>query len=300
LEIQGFFRLFVCMNLNDFKSYLESEKRMSLHTVSAYLNDLSSFQNFLLSSYSSELLNATSIHVRSWIAALMSEGINARSIHRKCSALSAYFRQLQKNGVIHSNPMKGITKPKIPKRLPEVLQEQHAANLYVLKEDHETVYVGFILQLFYETGMRVSELAQLRVRDIDHSMKQIKVIGKRNKTRYIPVTDDMLQAIKTHLNEHQISDSDSPLLLNKKGGALGRRQIYDLVNKALGLITTQKKKSPHVLRHSFATHLLNNGAGLNHVKELLGHSSLSATQVYTHLNSERLKAIHKQLHPRGN
>jgi integrase/recombinase XerC len=130
-------------------------------------------------------------------------------------------------------------------------------------------------------------------------MKQIKVIGKRNKTRYIPVTDDMLKAIHMHAQECGITDGNSPLFLNKKGNALGRRQIYDLVHNALGLITTQKKKSPHVLRHSFATHLLNNGAGLNHVKELLGHSSLSATQVYTHLNSERLKAIHKQLHPRG-
>jgi integrase/recombinase XerC len=214
--------------------------------------------------------------------------------------LSAYFKQLQKNKIIQINPLKGISKPKIPKRLPEVLQEQHASNMYTLLQDHETMHIAFILQLFYETGMRVSELAQLQLRDIDHSMKQIKVIGKRNKTRYIPVTDDMLKAIHLHVQEHGITDANSPLFLNKKGTALGRRQIYDLVNKALGLITTQKKKSPHVLRHSFATHLLNNGAGLNHVKELLGHSSLSATQVYTHLNSERLKAIHKQLHPRGN
>ncbi|MFN4885700.1 MAG: tyrosine-type recombinase/integrase [Bacteroidota bacterium] len=287
------------MNVEGFKSYLESERRMSRHTVSAYLNDLISFQEYLNKTFELELQHTSAIHVRSWIATLMHEGMHARSIHRKCSALSAYFRQLQKNKIILSNPLKGISKPKIPKRLPEVLQEQHASNMYALKEDHETVHVAFILQLFYETGMRVSELAQLKLRDIDHSMKQIKVIGKRNKTRYIPVTDDMLKAIHMHAQECGITDGNSPLFLNKKGNALGRRQIYDLVHNALGLITTQKKKSPHVLRHSFATHLLNNGAGLNHVKELLGHSSLSATQVYTHLNSERLKAIHKQLHPRG-
>jgi len=300
LEIQGFFRLFVNMNLDAFKTYLQSEKRMSIHTVSAYIHDLSSFQVYLTKIFETELEKTNSNHVRSWIASLMSEGINARSIHRKCSALSAYFRQLQKIQAIQVNPMKGITKPKIPKRLPEVLQEQHATNLYAFNQDENTMHLGFILQFFYETGMRVSEMVQLQLKDIDYSMKQIKVIGKRNKTRYIPVTDDMLSAIQIHLNQHQITDANSPLFLNKKGAAMGRRQMYDLVHKALSLITTQKKKSPHVLRHSFATHMLNNGAGLNHVKELLGHSSLSATQVYTHLNSERLKAIHKQLHPRRN
>ena len=272
---------------------------MSRHTVSAYLNDLISFQDYLNITFELELQHTNAIHVRSWIAALMHDGMNARSIHRKCSALSAYFKQLQKNKIIQINPLKGISKPKIPKRLPEVLQEQHASNMYTLLQDHETMHIAFILQLFYETGMRVSELAQLQLRDIDHSMKQIKVTGKRNKTRYIPVTEDMLEAIRSHVVENEITDANSPLFLNKKGNALGRRQIYDLVHKALGLITTQKKKSPHILRHSFATHLLNNGAGLETIKDLLGHADLAATQVYTHNSFAKLSNIYSHAHPRG-
>jgi integrase/recombinase XerC len=203
---------------------------------------------------------------------------------------------------IQINPAKGVTKPKRPTRLPETLQEQQGIDLYRLNDtdsDEERVN-ALMIQLFYETGIRLSEMMGLKQRDIDIGMGQLKVLGKRNKVRYVPVNEEMIQKLKLHMTESKTSGPEAALFQNENGRSLSRSSFYRRVKSSLSLITTQKKKSPHVLRHSFATHMLNNGADLNHIKEILGHANLAATQIYTHLSTDRLKRIHAHLHPREN
>ena len=291
------------MNTTPFFEYLTSEKRSSAHTVSAYRSDISQFEEFMRVQFEiASELSINSTHIRSWISELMIQEISERSIHRKLSALNAWFRFLMKRKEIPMNPAKGVTKPKRPSRLPETLQEQQGADLYRLNDtDVSSEKVNALLiQLFYETGIRLSEMMGLRHRDIDFGIGQIKVLGKRNKVRYVPVNDEMIGKLKFHMKESQTRTGEAALFQNEKGEALSRSSFYRRVKTSLALITTQKKKSPHVLRHSFATHMLNNGADLNHIKEILGHANLAATQVYTHLSTDRLKRIHAHLHPREN
>ncbi len=291
------------VNTTPFFEYLTSEKRSSVHTVSAYRSDISQFEEFMSTQFEiSETSDVGSIHIRSWISDLMVQEISERSIHRKLSALNAWFRFLMKRKEIQINPAKGVTKPKRPSRLPETLQEQQGIDLYRLNDtDSEEEKVNaLMIQLFYETGIRLSEMMGLKQRDIDFGMGQIKVLGKRNKVRYVPVNDEMIQKLKQHMSLSKSTGSEDALFQNEKGQPLSRSSFYRRVKSSLSLVTTQKKKSPHVLRHSFATHMLNNGADLNHIKEILGHANLAATQVYTHLSTDRLKRIHAHLHPREN
>ncbi len=291
------------VNTTPFFEYLTSEKRSSVHTVSAYRSDISQFEEFMSTQFEiSEISDVGSIHIRSWISELMVQEISERSIHRKLSALNAWFRFLMKRKEIQINPAKGVTKPKRPSRLPETLQEQQGIDLYRLNDtDSEEEKVNaLMIQLFYETGIRLSEMMGLKQRDIDFGMRQIKVLGKRNKVRYVPVNDEMIQKLKQHMSLSKSTGSEDALFQNEKGQPLSRSSFYRRVRSSLSLVTTQKKKSPHVLRHSFATHMLNNGADLNHIKEILGHANLAATQVYTHLSTDRLKRIHAHLHPREN
>jgi integrase/recombinase XerC len=291
------------VNTTPFFDYLTSEKRSSVHTVSAYRSDIGQFEEFILLQFEiAEIASVNSTHVRSWISELMTQEISERSIHRKLSALNAWFRFLLKRKEISVNPAKGVTKPKRPSRLPETLQEQQGLDLYRLEDTEISSEKenALLIQLFYETGIRLSEMMGLKHRDIDFGIGQIKVLGKRNKVRYVPVNDDMMQKLKRHMTESHSSGADSALFQNEKGHALSRSSFYRRVKSSLSLVTTQKKKSPHVLRHSFATHMLNNGADLNHIKEILGHANLAATQVYTHLSTDRLKRIHAHLHPREN
>lgn len=291
------------VNTTPFFEYLTSEKRSSVHTVSAYRSDISQFEEFMSTQFEiSEISDVGSIHIRSWISELMVQEISERSIHRKLSSLNAWFRFLMKRKEIQINPAKGVTKPKRPSRLPETLQEQQGIDLYRLNDtDSEEEKVNALLiQLFYETGIRLSEMMGLKQRDIDFGMGQIKVLGKRNKVRYVPVNDEMIQKLKQHMSLSKSTGSEDALFQNEKGQPLSRSSFYRRVKSSLSLVTTQKKKSPHVLRHSFATHMLNNGADLNHIKEILGHANLAATQVYTHLSTDRLKRIHAHLHPREN
>jgi integrase/recombinase XerC len=291
------------VNTNPFFDYLTSEKRSSVHTVSAYRSDIGQFEEFMLLQFEiAEITSVNSTHVRSWISELMIQEISERSIHRKLSALNAWFRFLLKRKEISINPAKGVTKPKRPSRLPETLQEQQGLDLYRLEDSEISSEKenALLIQLFYETGIRLSEMMGLKHRDIDFGIGQIKVLGKRNKVRYVPVNDDMMMKLKRHMTESHSSGADSALFQNEKGQALSRSSFYRRVRSSLSLVTTQKKKSPHVLRHSFATHMLNNGADLNHIKEILGHANLAATQVYTHLSTDRLKRIHAHLHPREN
>lgn len=291
------------VNTTPFFEYLSSEKRSSVHTVSAYRSDIGQFEDFMHVQFeitSEQSINST--HIRSWISELMIQEISERSIHRKLSALNAWFRFLMKRKEIQMNPAKGVTKPKRPTRLPETLQEQQGEDLYRLQDTDNAIEKAnaLLIQLFYETGIRLSEMMGLRHRDIDFGMGQIKVLGKRNKVRYVPVNDEMMSKLKQHMNESRNKFVGAPLFQNEKGNPLSRSSLYRRVKSSLTLITTQKKKSPHVLRHSFATHMLNNGADLNHIKEILGHANLAATQVYTHLSTDRLKRIHAHLHPREN
>ena len=291
------------MNTTPFFEYLTSEKRSSVHTVSAYRSDIGQFEEFMLLQFEiTEIASVSSTHVRSWISELMIQEISERSIHRKLSALNAWFRFLLKRKELSVNPAKGVTKPKRPSRLPETLQEQQGLDLYRLDDTEISTEKenALLIQLFYETGIRLSEMMGLKHRDIDFGIGQIKVLGKRNKVRYVPVNDDMMQKLKRHMTESHSSGAESSLFQNEKGQALSRSSFYRRVKSSLSLVTTQKKKSPHVLRHSFATHMLNNGADLNHIKEILGHANLAATQVYTHLSTDRLKRIHAHLHPREN
>ena len=291
------------MNTTPFFEYLTSEKRSSVHTVSAYRSDIGQFEEFMRVQFEiTTELSLNSTHIRSWISELMIQEISERSIHRKLSALNAWFRFLMKRKEISMNPAKGVTKPKRPSRLPETLQEQQGVDLYSLADtDNASEKLNALLiQLFYETGIRLSEMMGLKHRDIDFGIGQIKVLGKRNKVRYVPVNDEMMVKLKAHMNESQSLAGEAALFQNEKGKSLSRSSFYRRVRSSLSLITTQKKKSPHVLRHSFATHMLNNGADLNHIKEILGHANLAATQVYTHLSADRLKRIHAHLHPREN
>ncbi len=291
------------MNTTLFFEYLTSEKRSSVHTVSAYRSDIGQFEEFMLIQFEiSEIAAVSSTHVRSWISELMIQGISERSIHRKLSAVNAWFRFSLKRKEININPAKGVTKPKRPSRLPETLQAQQGLDLYRLDNSDITgdKENALLIQLFYETGIRLSEMMGLKHRDIDFGIGQIKVLGKRNKVRYVPVNEEMLSKLKAHMRESIITTADASLFQNEKGNSLSRSSFYRKVKSSLTLITTQKKRSPHVLRHSFATHMLNNGADLNHIKEILGHANLAATQVYTHLSTDRLKRIHAHLHPREN
>jgi integrase/recombinase XerC len=291
------------VNTTPFFEYLTSEKRSSVHTVSAYRSDIGQFEEFMRVQFEiTTELSLNSTHIRSWISELMIQEISERSIHRKLSALNAWFRFLMKRKEIPMNPAKGVTKPKRPSRLPETLQEQQGVDLYSLADtDNASEKLNALLiQLFYETGIRLSEMMGLKHRDIDFGIGQIKVLGKRNKVRYVPVNDEMMVKLKAHMNESQSLAGEAALFQNEKGKSLSRSSFYRRVRSSLSLITTQKKKSPHVLRHSFATHMLNNGADLNHIKEILGHANLAATQVYTHLSADRLKRIHAHLHPREN
>jgi integrase/recombinase XerC len=291
------------VNTIPFFEYLISEKRSSVHTVSAYRSDIHQFEEFMSTQFEiSDISGVGTIHIRSWISELMIQEISERSIHRKLSALNAWFRFLMKRKEIQINPAKGVTKPKRPIRLPETLQEQQGVDLYRLDDTDisEEKANALLLQLFYETGIRLSEMMGLKHRDIDTGMGQIKVLGKRNKVRYVPVNEEMIQKLQIHIRDSIFQNAEASLFQNEKGLPLSRSSFYRRVKTSLSLVTTQKKKSPHILRHSFATHMLNNGADLNHIKEILGHANLAATQVYTHLSTDRLKRIHAHLHPREN
>lgn len=297
------------MNFDDFIAYLKTEKRSSVHTVSSYSTDLIQFAAFCKAEF--EVHSETEVTnnlVRSWIASLVEQGLKSTSIHRKLSSVKAYFKFLQKMDVVSTNPVKGIVKPKKPQRLPHYVEERNLNNLYDkhLKEESSTDFESLrnllIVKLFYETGMRQAELLGIKDRDIDFSIGQIKILGKRNKMRYVPVGKDMLVDLSHYIryrDEFFGVSHEGNLFVSNKGQKISKSLVYQIVKSYLSTVTTQSKKSPHVLRHSFATHMLNHGADLNVIKELLGHSSLAATQVYTHNSIEKLKGVHSKLHPRS-
>jgi integrase/recombinase XerC len=290
--------------VTSFLEYLQYEKRYSLNTVEAYQKDLEQFFLFLIDEFDKPLLkDISSTYVRNWLASLKASSISSKSINRKASALKSFFKYQMKMGLIEISPMTTVSSPKIGKRLPEFVQETdlHALFNHVEFEDNwKGKTERLVMLLFYETGMRVSELVNLNEDAIDFNKKQVKVVGKGNKERLIPLSPSMILQLNTYLLEKPINnEADNNLFTNEDGKMLDRGNVYVFVHKYLSFVTTIQKKSPHILRHSFATHLMNNGADINAIKELLGHSSLASTQVYTHNSIEKLKDVFKKAHPKA-
>jgi len=287
-----------------FLAYIKFEKRYSDHTVTAYGNDLDQFFLFLLTEFEiSDPVSVDSVAVRSWIASLMEKGDSPRTINRKITTLKTFFRYMIREGEMEINPMRRVTAPKMSGRLPIYVEQEQMDQLLNTIEfsgDFSGIRDRAVLETFYFTGMRLSELVALDETDIDFQRHTIKVKGKRNKERLIPFSNKYRMLIVEYMAEkRRIFGGNDALFLTDSGRRIYARLVYTIVNRYLGLVTTASKKSPHVLRHTFATHLLNQGADLNALKELLGHANLSATQVYTHNTIEKLKKVYKQAHPRA-
>lgn len=291
--------------LTDFLQYLRFEKRYSQHTITAYSKDLNQFFTFIAGEFNIDDTGSIAhFHVRSWLASLKDEEQAERSINRKLSSLNSFYKYLMRLQLADKNPVKQLHALRLPKRLPVYLKEQEAE--FLLEElQFDEGFKGFtdriICELLYQTGMRRSELLQLKETDIEWSLNQVRVLGKGNKERLLPVSKLLLETIQDYINEKKKLgiDAAAHLLVLEDGNPLYAGYVYRTVKKYLTATTTLSKKSPHVLRHTFATHLLNNGANIQAIKDLLGHSSLAATQVYTHNNIEKLKEVHKLNHPRG-
>lgn len=290
--------------IQQFLDYLSFEKRYSQHTVISYRTDLDQFYTFLSELCGDpDLKNVTSTQIRSWLALLKKEKTSSKTINRKLSTLKSFFKFLITQGVVSQTPVGAIVSPKINKRLPVFVEEKNTNTLFnhiAFGKDWKGKTERLILSLLYNTGMRLSELLKLTQDNVDIAYSQLKVTGKGNKERIIPISSQLLVQIQDYISgKIEIGGCARCLLVNEKGKALYPKNIYNTVKKYLALVTTIEKKSPHILRHSFATHLMNNGADLNAVKELLGHSSLASTQVYTHNTIEKLKDVHKKAHPKA-
>lgn len=297
-------------SIQSFLDFLKFEKRYSEHTITSYKNDLRDFMEFLDRMYpGTSIPTATHIFIRSWLAELKNLGLESSSINRKISSLRSLFKYLLRTGEIEASPMAKVHGLKTGTRLPAFVKETEAAdlleNLSIHSEDWRSMNASLMIHMFYATGMRLSELINLKTRQLDLEKKQVKVLGKGNKERIIPLSNELVDLIKeyekqkTQLFPEALPDQESPLMITEKGRKLYPKYAWNIVNSLLAMTTTLEKRSPHILRHSFATHLMNNGADLNAVKELLGHSSLAATQVYTHNTIDKLRDIHKKAHPRG-
>ena len=299
-----YFPIFYLPVKQRFLAYLQYEKRYSAHTVTACRIDLEQFSVYLQKSFDiTDIQTVTHPMIRSWLVSMIQNGISPRSVARKLSTLKSYYKFLLITGIVRINPMQKITTPKIPGRLP-VFVEKDKMEMLLEEVDFGAGYAGMrdklILELFYVTGMRLSELVNLKETDLDFYAGTIKVLGKRNKERLIPFGNKFAIQMKSYLAEKRISYNETnDLFLTESGKPIYSKMVYRVVTKYLGEVTTLKKRSPHVLRHTFATHLLNNGAELNAVKELLGHANLTATQVYTHNTIDKLKNIYKQAHPKA-
>ena len=291
-------------SVRSFIDYIRFEKRYSTHTVRSYSDDLQNFFTFLEKNCGvSQLTEITPILVRSWMASMADQKMNARSINRRLSCLKSFFKYCRKTELLADNPAAIVSLMKTRKRLPSYVEEKQMDVLSDHVEfpgDVKGQKEKIIIDLLYQTGIRVSELVNIKINHFDFSRQQLKVLGKGNKERILPLNTEILESVKAYFDKSRSPQAQCDnLFCNVAGKPMNARQVYSIVKKWLSLVTTAEKKSPHVLRHTFATHLTNNGADLNAVKELLGHSSLAATQVYTHNSIEKLRDIHKKAHPRG-
>lgn len=287
-----------------FSSYIANEKRYSAHTLRAYESDLQQFFDFAQTADENfNPLKGDHGLIREWIVFLLDNGDKPRSINRKLTTLHTYYKYLMREGLVNDNPTKKIIRPKTEKNLPYFVDKGAMQELFdrlQFPDDFEGHRDRTILLTFYCTGMRLSELCGLKLSDIDFYSSQLKVLGKRNKERIIPFGIELSSNLKTYIAERdKIALDNNYLFVTSKGEPVYSQLVYRLVNKYLGEVTTLDKKSPHVLRHTFATHMLNNGAELDAIKELLGHANLAATQIYTHTTFEKLKEVYNQAHPRA-
>lgn len=283
-----------------FEQYLLTEKRFSDHTLQAYVLDVSQFFSFARIEFT-DLQTISASLVRSWIVELFDQGMSRKSINRKLSSLRTYFKWLKKEGVLTGNPMSKVNGPKNEKRLPQFARETELRsdrldNLFT--DDFDGLRDRLMLEMFYQTGMRLSELIGLK--DADVQADRVRVLGKRNKERLIPLSEGLLELVQSYREAKAfVAQGSASFFVLKNGNKLYPKFVYRKINGYLACVTNLEKTSPHVLRHTFATHMLNNGAGLETLKDLLGHASLSATQVYTHNSFAQLSKIYSQAHPRG-
>lgn len=292
--------------VNSFLDFLQTEKRYSLHTIVSYRTDLDQFQLYLQQTYEeSDIAKGSHRMIRSWVLSMMENGMQAKSVNRKLAALRTFYKYLLRNKKLEVNPMLKITAPKVRKKLPVFIEESSMLNLldqFQFEEGFSGLRDRLVLEFFYGTGMRLSELIDLKDRDVHWKEGVVKVKGKGNKERIIPVPQSVLAVAEKYTSEKtklNLCNTGSNFVVTDKGDEVYPVFIYRLVKKYLSHVSTIEKKSPHVLRHTFATHLLNKGADLNAIKDLLGHSSLAATQVYTHNSIDQLKKIFDQAHPKS-
>jgi tyrosine recombinase XerC len=290
-------------HIDDFLGYLAAERNFSRHTVAAYALDLGQFHAFLAAHAASKAPAASEVDhrtLRLYLGDLSDRGIGKRSVARKLAAIRSFFRYLVRKGRITSNPALNLVTPRLPKKLPAFIDEPSVARMMELPDASTPAGLRdrAILELLYGTGIRVSELTGLDLAGVDRRGRTIKVLGKGSKDRILPVGASAAAALDAWLATRRGAAS-GPVFVNAKGAALNRRQVYRVVHAYIGMVSEIDRRSPHVLRHTFATHLLNNGADLRAVKELLGHESLSTTQLYTHVTVDKLKRIYNQAHPKA-
>ncbi|MEY4925693.1 MAG: hypothetical protein RI894_129 [Bacteroidota bacterium] len=288
-----------------FVAHCQATRLYATHTVTAYANDLAQFNTFFSESYSlTSVAEVRHLHVRAWVVSLLRNNIEPRSVRRKLSALKAFFKHLILRNTIAEDPTKRVAIPKVGKRLPVAAEEKSMEMLFddvAFSPDFKGIRDKLILDILYTTGLRRSELANLTINAVDLPQQHFRIAGKGGKMRILPFGKPLSQAIAAYLTakEQEGFHNEPILIVTDKGKPMSPEYIYKKVHHYLSLVTTVEQRSPHVLRHSFATHLLDHGADINAIKDLLGHGSLAATQIYTHNSIERLKDVYKQAHPRS-
>jgi len=293
------------MMINQFLDYLRYERNASLLTVQTYEENLREFESYLTFRDKGLSMGAVDADlIRDWMESLMDKGNSASTINKKLSALRSFYRFSLKRGLVDKDPAHAVTGPKKSKPLPQFLREGEMERLLdglCWDDSFNNVRARTIILLFYEAGLRRAELVGLDDKDVDYEAAQLKVTGKRNKQRIVPFGTEMAEALKVYLKARaeEFGETSGALFLSDKGVRISESQVYQIVKKYLSMVTSLKKRSPHVLRHTFATAMLNNGAGLESIKSLLGHASVSTTEIYTHTTFEQLKRIYKEAHPRA-
>jgi integrase/recombinase XerC len=288
------------MQLDKFLDYISKEKRYSVHTQTSYKTDLNQFFLFLNTEFGiTDSSKVTFKMIRNWISYLLESGLKSVSVNRKISSIKSYFKFIEMSGFSDYNPTLKITSPKTSKRLPIFIEKNNIDNLLdnnFFNNDFEGSRDKLIIELFYFTGIRLSELLNIKISDVNFNNSYVKVLGKRNKERLIPLNFELSQNLKNFISQNNLTKFLFTDINHKK---LYSKKVYRIVNYYISKVSSLKKRSPHILRHSFATHMLNNGADINAIKELLGHANLSATQVYTHNSIAKLKSVHNQAHPKA-
>lgn len=290
------------MHIRQFLDWLQKEKRYSEHTILAYEADISQLDSFLKETYEAGLLEASASMLRSWVVTLIEAGKTPKSVNRKISSLKSFYNFLQRKSLIGSLPTHKLVSPKTNKPLPAFIKNSEMEALFEnfkFEDNFKGKRDELIMEILYSCGIRLSELIGIKEQNVNLFDTTLKVLGKRNKERIIPLHKELISKLQEYMKLKSELFSSPLLLLTDKGKKMYPKFVYRKVNYYLGQVTTSKKKSPHILRHTFATHMLNNGADLNTIKELLGHTNLSATEVYTHNSIEKLKNIYKQAHPRA-